>query len=98
MRNAAKHIEGESFVCQQALLKVFMPILQKAIAGARAMFKGAPKTDVTKLALKYMQAERQIGEELLPALKMCDMPPLLRAQALAVLEQAAARVALSSQN
>ena len=54
MRNAAKHIEGESFVCQQALLKVFMPILQKAIAGARAMFKGAPKTDVTKLALTYM--------------------------------------------
>ena len=57
-----------------------------------------PDEGLAKLALKYMQAERQIGEELLPALKMCDMPPLLRAQALAVLEQAAARVALASQN
>ena len=54
MRGATKHIEGESFVCQEAMLKVFMPIFKQVIDGARAMFKSAPKTDITKLAIKYM--------------------------------------------
>merc|ERR1712146_39467 len=56
-----------------------------------------PPQGLADLALRYMQAERQIHEELLPALEACDMPPEQMLQARAVLEQAAARVALTSQ-
>jgi len=57
-----------------------------------------PAEGLAKLALKYMQAERQVAEELLPALDSCDMSPELREQTRVVLEHAAARVALGSQD
>ena len=50
-----------------------------------------------QLAMKYMQAERQVGEELLPALEASDMPVEMREQARLVLEQAGARMALMTQ-
>merc|ERR1712178_592174 len=37
-----------------------------------------PAEGLANLALKYMEAERQVGEELLPALDSCDMSPELR--------------------
>lgn len=57
-----------------------------------------PTEGLAELALKYMQAERQISEDLLPALETSNMPLELREQARVVLQQAAARVTLASQN
>jgi hypothetical protein len=43
-----------------------------------------------------MTAERQVGEELLPALDDCDLSPEMREQIRAVIEQAGARHALTA--
>ena len=56
-----------------------------------------PDEGLAELALKYMEAETKVGEELLPALEACDMPAELREQARLVLEQAGARMALTAQ-
>ena len=56
-----------------------------------------PDEGLAQLAMKYMQAERQLGEELLPALEASDMPVEMREQARLVLEQAGARMALMTQ-
>ena len=55
-----------------------------------------PEEGLAQLALRYAEAERQVGEELLPALRASDMAPELLAQAEAVLGSAGARVAMAA--
>ena len=55
-----------------------------------------PEEGLAQLALRYAEAERQVGAELLPALRASNMAPELLAQAEAVLDSAGARVAMAS--
>ena len=54
MREGMQHIMDKSYVCAQTLQKVLMPILQKAIDGARMLYGHGAKSDVTKRAKQYM--------------------------------------------
>jgi len=105
-----EHLPGETtkFLVgklQERVPRQYQNAIVACVLASRMVYKegvrfidNLPTEGLAKLALKYMQAERQVGEQLLPALDACDMPPELMAQARAVLEQAAARVALTSQN
>ena len=104
------HLPGEATKplvgkLQERVPRQYQNAIVACVLASRMVYKegvrfidSLPAEGLAKLALKYMQAERQVGEELLPALEACDMSPELMAQARAVLEQAAARIALTSQN
>ena len=55
-----------------------------------------PDEGLSDLALKYVEAEQLVAEQLLPALEASDLSPEVRAQVRAVIEQAGARHSLSS--
>jgi glutamate dehydrogenase len=103
-----EHLPGEATKSlvgklQERVPRQYQNAIVACVIASRMVYKegvrfidSLPTEGLAKLALKYMQAERQVGEQLLPALDACDMPPELMAQARAVLEQAAARVVLTS--
>jgi len=99
--DATKPLVGK---LQERVPRQYQNAIVACVLASRMVYKegvrfidALPSEGLAQLSLKYMNAERQICEELLPALEGCDMPPELRDQARAVLEQAAARVALGSQ-
>merc|ERR1711975_61480 len=91
--DATKSLVGK---LQERVPRQYQNAIVACVLASRMVYKegvrfidSLPAEGLAELALRYMQAERQVHEELLPALEACDMPSGLMLQARAVLEQSA---------